>query len=1055
MSTLVPVRGKEKYDVFLSFRGEDTRASFTSHLSSSLSNDGIVVFKDDIDLPRGNNISIELQRGIENSTISIIIFSKDYAGSRWCLNELSKIMEVHKVQGRVVLPVFYDVDPSEVRNQTSSFGVSFQDLIQRSSPTHDQVLRWRTDLREAGSIAGFVVLNSRNESDDIKNIVKHVCQVLDKKDLFIAEYPVGVNPRVQDLIKMSRNHPPNSVLLLGIWGMGGIGKTVIAKAIYNEIGRNFESRSFLLNIREDWEQGRGSDLQEQLLSQICKTKMKIHCTESGKSILKKRLHQKRALVVLDDVDTVDQLNALSGGGKWFCPGSRIIITTRDEHLLRFLNVDVNNVYRMKNMGESESIELFSWHAFRQPSPREGFVELSRNIVAYSRGLPLALEILGCYLLDRGVTEWESVLDKLKKIPNDQIQKKLKISFDGLKDDTEREIFLDISCFFIGMDRNDVTQILNASGFFAGIGISVLVERSLITVDEKNKLGMHDLLRDMGREIIREKSPKDFGKRSRLWFHEDVIDVLSKHMGTKSVEGLALNLSQHNKVSFLMKAFKKMKKLRLLCLVNVELHGNCKYISSNLKWFCWHKFPLEHIPDNFFPNNLVSIELKYSNLRLWRDPQLLENLKILNLSHSPYLVSTPDFSKLPNLEKLMLKDCPNLSVIHHTIGNLDKVHLLNLKDCTGLQSLPRSIYKLKSLKTLILSGCMMIEKLEEDIEQMDSLSTLIADNTAITQMPISLVRSKSIGFISICGYQGFARDVIPSLIWSRMSPTNNPLSSIFSDKLNCSIPSPSSIYESPKKPPSLLLECAYENGAVENRGAEKISGSLYAQSCRDMAETPNTSKILDTESSMLANHHSQVGISRPDKCLRHLLIHIGNNDQVTSALSECILQGLKDSGDDCALPGDKYPYWQCFKGEGASVKFKVPLVNSSSELKGMTLCCEYYSLRDLSNVEEFDSFISMFIKNYTKRTTLHYRQDTVASFEEAKWKEIMSNLDSDDQVEIIVVFRNGFTMKRTAVYLKYYESFAELKEDPPSSSRRHTDDESHDFKLPEPKRQKID
>ncbi|KAI9118780.1 hypothetical protein K1719_010225 [Acacia pycnantha] len=1049
--------GQKLYDVFLSFRGEDTRAFFTSHLSSSLSNNGIVVFKDDTNLPRGNNISHELQRGIENSTILIIIFSKDYAGSRWCLNELSKIMEVHRVQGRVVLPVFYNVDPSEVRNQISSFGDSFQDLIQRSSPTHDQVLRWRTDLREAGGIAGFVVLNSRNESEDIKNIVEHVCEVLDKKDLFIADHPVGVNSRVQDLMKMSRNHPSSRVLLLGIWGMGGIGKTVIAKAIYNEIGRNFESRSFLLNIREVWEQDHGSIyLQQQLLSQICKeTKMKIHCIESGKSILKERLRQKRALVVLDDVDKVDQLNALSGGGKWFCPGSRIIITTRDEHLLRFLNVDANHVYRMKNMDESESIELFSWHAFRQPSPREEFVELSRNIVAYSGGLPLALEILGCYLLDRGVTEWESVLDKLKKIPNAQIQKKLKISFDGLNDDTEREIFLDISCFFIGMDKNDVTQILNASGFFADIGISVLVERSLVTVDEKNKLGMHDLLRDMGRQIICEKSPNDFGKRTRLWFHEDVIDVLSKHTGTESVEGLALNLSQDNKVSFLTRAFKKMKKLRLLRLDNVELHGNCKYISSNLKWLCWHKFPLECIPVNFLQNNLVSIELKYNILRLWSEPQLLENLKILNLSHSHYLVSTPDFLKLPNLEKLILKDCPNLSMIHHTIGNLHKLHLLNLKDCSGLQSLPRSIYKLKCLKTLILSGCMMIEKLEEDIEQMDSLSTLIANDTAITQMPISLVRSKSIGFISICGYQGLARDVIPSLIWSRMSPTNNPLSSIFSDILNCAFPSLSSIYESLQKPPSLLLECAYENGAAENRSAEKILGSLYATSCRDLVETPNTSKILDTESSMLADHHSQVGISRPVECLRHLLIHIGNNDQVTSALSECILQGLtrKDSGDDCALPGDKYPYWQCFKGEGASVRFKVPQV-TSSELKGMTLCCEYYSLRDLSNVE-FDSFITMLIINYTKMTTLHYRQDTMASFEEAKWKEIISNLDSDDQVEIIVVFGHGFTVKRTSVYLKYYESFDEQKEDPPSSSRSHTDDKSHDFKLPEPKRQKID
>jgi hypothetical protein len=105
-----------------------------------------------------------------------------------------------------------------------------------------------------------------------------------------------------------------------------------------------------------------------------------------------------------------------------------------------------------------------------------------------------------------------------------VQKKLKISYDGLNDDIERGIFLDIAFFFIGMDRNDVMDILNGCGLFAEIGISVLVERSLVTVDDKNKLEMHDLLRDMGREIIREKSPKKLEKRSRLWFHEDVHDV---------------------------------------------------------------------------------------------------------------------------------------------------------------------------------------------------------------------------------------------------------------------------------------------------------------------------------------------------------------------------------------------------------------------------------------------------------------------------------------------------------------------------------------------------
>jgi len=346
--------------------------------------------------------------------------------------------------------------------------------------------------------------------------------------LFIADNPVGVKSRVQGMIQMMEQdiQQSNDVLLLGMWGMGGVGKTTIAKAIYNKIGRNFEGRSFLANIREVWEENAGKvNLQEQLLFDICKDMAtKIQSIECGKSILKDRLCHKRVLILLDDVNTLDQLNALCGSRKWFGSGSRIIITTRDRHILS--GNRVNKVFKMKHMDESDSIELFSWHAFKQASPAKDFAKISRNVVEYSGGLPLALEVIGSYLFDRGITEWKSALDKLKRIPNNQVQEKLRISYDALNDDTEKEIFLDVACFFIGKDRYDVTLILDGCGLFAEIGISILVERSLVTVDDKNKLGMHDLLRDMGREIIRGKSPEDLEERCRLWFHEDVLHVLS-------------------------------------------------------------------------------------------------------------------------------------------------------------------------------------------------------------------------------------------------------------------------------------------------------------------------------------------------------------------------------------------------------------------------------------------------------------------------------------------------------------------------------------------------
>ena len=140
-------------------------------------------------------------------------------------------------------------------------------------------------------------------------------------------------------------------------------------------------------------------------------------------------------------------------------------------------------------------------------------------------MPLALEVLGAYLLDRPKQAWESVLDSLREIPNHQIQKKLKLSFDGLSNDFEKNIFLDICCFFLGKDRNYATQILNGCGLHAEIGITRLIELSLLRVDKNNKLDMHNLIRDMGREIVREESPDEPGKRTRIWVRDDVVDVL--------------------------------------------------------------------------------------------------------------------------------------------------------------------------------------------------------------------------------------------------------------------------------------------------------------------------------------------------------------------------------------------------------------------------------------------------------------------------------------------------------------------------------------------------
>ena len=114
-----------KYDVFLSFRGEDTCNNFTDHLYKALNDKGIVTFRDEEKLERGKSISPELFKATEESRFAIVILSRNYASSTWCLDELVKIIECMKVMKTMVLPIFYGVDPSNVWKQTGTFARSF------------------------------------------------------------------------------------------------------------------------------------------------------------------------------------------------------------------------------------------------------------------------------------------------------------------------------------------------------------------------------------------------------------------------------------------------------------------------------------------------------------------------------------------------------------------------------------------------------------------------------------------------------------------------------------------------------------------------------------------------------------------------------------------------------------------------------------------------------------------------------------------------------------------------------------------------------------------
>ncbi|XP_049380824.1 TMV resistance protein N-like [Solanum stenotomum] len=149
-----------KYNVFLSFRGEDTRKTFTSHLYEGLKNRGINTFQDDKRLENGDSIPEELLKAIEESQVALVIFSKNYATSSWCLNELVKIIECKEVKKQIVIPIFYDVDPSDVRHQIKNFAEAFSKHESRYKDDvggMQKVKRWRTALSAAANLKGYNV----------------------------------------------------------------------------------------------------------------------------------------------------------------------------------------------------------------------------------------------------------------------------------------------------------------------------------------------------------------------------------------------------------------------------------------------------------------------------------------------------------------------------------------------------------------------------------------------------------------------------------------------------------------------------------------------------------------------------------------------------------------------------------------------------------------------------------------------------------------------------------------------------------------------------------
>ncbi|KAK2631681.1 hypothetical protein EUGRSUZ_L02585 [Eucalyptus grandis] len=505
--------------------------------------------------------------------------------------------------------------------------------------------------------------------------------------LHVAKHPVGIESRVVMLKSMLNLESNDDVVMVGLWGQGGIGKTTLVKALYNSTFRQFEGSCFLANVQET--------------SKGCKDLVTLQ-----EILLKDTLLLQQRL----EVSTVDK-----GEGKWFGNGSRIIITTRDKHLLTCQGIYQDHVYEVEALDDSQACELLSKHASQTHQIR---IDLVNGALNYAKDV------------------WESTLMKFSRSPNKNFNNVLKISYEGL-DENEKEIFLHIACFFRGWKREYTKKILESCDLETTARFEILVKRSLIRI-ESDILEMHDLIQLMGKDIVNQECCDDPGRRSKLWLYDDVDEVLSNDKEDCVVKAIVLKLPEWTEMCIHPNAFTKMRRLRLVILHNLQdsFQGPL-CLPKGLRWFEWPGCARRITGYSSGSMKLVGIDMsKASTTVVPKQFKDLQQLKYINFSYCKSLICIPDLSCTPHLEKLVLSYCENLVEAHASIAYLEKLRVLTLDGCSRLGVFP-NVLKTKRLQRLHLTNCKNLERFPDIPHKLESLTLLSIEGTATKELLSSI------------------------------------------------------------------------------------------------------------------------------------------------------------------------------------------------------------------------------------------------------------------------------------------------------------------------------
>nr|XP_004306876.2 PREDICTED: probable disease resistance protein At4g27220 [Fragaria vesca subsp. vesca]XP_011469109.1 PREDICTED: probable disease resistance protein At4g27220 [Fragaria vesca subsp. vesca] len=532
---------QSSYDVFLSFRGPDTRQGIVFELYDRLNNTrGVKTFKDDSDLEVGDAISPTLLAAIEQSRFAIVVLSENYAASTWCLEELAKICQC--MQDNRILPLFYHVDPTDVRYQKKSFETAFNRHEKSRRHKTEKVKQWRDALNKVANFSGWHTQNYKAERELVDAIVEFVCsKVLPASIQSTGDFHAFEATR-QAMDKVMKALKDDKITVIAVHGIGGVGKTTLVEhagqeahnqRLFNHVIKIVVTQTLdLRKIQGTLADGLGITLTQD--------------SEDGRAsrLNKEIMRKNKLLIIVDDVwervelasigvPNYDMLQSCS---------SKVIFTTRIRNVCHVMGS--HEKITLSVLSEEDSWALFVKNAGRSFEPTN-FEDVAKKVARECKGLPIALIAVARALGDKELVEWKTAARRLEKSQNANPDDKgvasesVKLSYDYLKDEECKSCFL-LCCLFPEDSSIEIEQLFRyaiGKGLFRdantieearGTANSVVnyLKNSSLLMDTGHHqfVKMHDVIRDTAIQIAQSVDgflvKAGYGLRDWPRLHED-------------------------------------------------------------------------------------------------------------------------------------------------------------------------------------------------------------------------------------------------------------------------------------------------------------------------------------------------------------------------------------------------------------------------------------------------------------------------------------------------------------------------------------------------------